>query len=222
MNADETLFNYAVENARQQKEEIVARSGVGSDLQPMLALHRDTELLGMVHLPGDPEAALSAVTVAVAHSEANIVVHMGEGFWWIGGSSFDYLIHEAFGQRGDLARRFAAGDEAVVECLQVAVFSVDHAMFHAAPYRYAGRTVVWQPEAISFDDGGQEKRIDGNMYASVHEGFALRATTPAASSPQEFGRLTGLSPVAPLGPRPERNAPCPCGSGRKSKACCWR
>lgn len=221
MNADETLFKYAIENSRQQKEEIVSRCGVGSDLQPMLALHRDSELIGMVHLPANYDAKLSAITAAVAHSAANIVVSIDEGYWWVGASAFDYLMHAEFGRHGDLARKFAAGDPKVVESLHVSVFTPEYATLHIAPYCYAGRTVTWRPEPVTFDDKAENRAIDGNVYLAVREGFELQATTEPASTPQGFARATGLQPVMPLGPRPDRNAPCPCGSGRKSKRCCF-
>ncbi|MDF3127997.1 anaerobic sulfatase maturase [Kiritimatiellaeota bacterium B1221] len=46
----------------------------------------------------------------------------------------------------------------------------------------------------------------------------LRSQRPASDVMQVVAQQPDLAPMAP----PKRNAPCPCGSGRKFKACCGR
>ncbi len=59
----------------------------------------------------------------------------------------------------------------------------------------------------------------GRPARDYREVARSRARADHARRLREAGRG---APVVRVGPRPERNRPCPCGSGEKYKRCCGR
>ena len=64
-----------------------------------------------------------------------------------------------------------------------------------------------------------EEELDGTVEGAMRAGLA--AYPGFAASALEMGGLS-VRPAAGPAPRPAgRNDPCPCGSGKKYKHCCW-
>ena len=51
---------------------------------------------------------------------------------------------------------------------------------------------------------------------------ARAGSAPAGQAPLTVSETAPPAPVKPLVQAPSRNAPCPCGSGKKYKHCCGR
>jgi hypothetical protein len=66
--------------------------------------------------------------------------------------------------------------------------------------------------------GNGERSRDRPSRGTTHSYFYLTMGLPLPEHGQELSH--GTTEVL-LPPRPDRNHPCPCGSGRKYKRCCW-
>lgn len=200
------------------KETIVAANGVGSDINPVLVLQRDGVDLAFLGLPGDPSTRNAAITTAITTSNADQVVIVHEGYTWDGADYVDGYLNDP----RSLVQRFADGDPHVFETLNVLWATATEGRLAALPYRYVGRTVQWQPDKVT-SRPTDEVTVGGSVVEAVHDGFVQQAKrSEPALGMEQLARATGLQVIAPMLPRPDRNAPCPCGSGRKSKTCCWR
>ena len=78
----------------------------------------------------------------------------------------------------------------------------------------------------------KREQLDENFVGSTwNEGVARKdeappSTTPDAMSDQQAAAIEGSQgpsksePIRNMGEKIQRNAPCPCGSGKKYKNCC--
>lgn len=204
----------AIRRAQQLKEQAVRRDGVGTDITPMLHLHKEGLSLGVAILEGEREETLSMIIAIVALSEADQVV----------------LVYDAYGvlspnwipEYGDLARAFGNGNPDVYECLNATSVSADGTTtWLQSRYTYDGRTVVWAELSDVVTDVGIGE-MDGDFPNAVRCGLQGQKERPGPPlTPPEIAAFVGCKFVVPRMRRPLRNEPCPCGSGRKAKLCCW-
>lgn len=199
----------------ERKRRRVATDGVGSDVVAMLDLRHEGVMLGVLGVTGNDRAdAFSKISLAIMLSDADRVLFISEGY---------RQRMDDDGPRGqahgELARRFAAGDESVAENIQVYGFERDGSGATAfATYRYRGRQVDFDPvRSTIFEPGDGE----GAIVEAVTIGFDLQAKRVGpAYSTIAIGRRLEWAAVIDV-PSAPRNGPCPCGSGRKAKSCCW-
>jgi len=212
MTADLDIFTAAVRRAKMMKEEIVKRDGVGEDLMPCLELWIDAKPWMTVHMSGDGVDHAPVIAAALAFSRCDLAVLVTEGYTVPSCDSGDTL------RRGELAERFAAGDPAVVEGLVLAMFPIQGpTTLTAVAYHYDGRSVVW----------GDERQADaasGRLEDAARLGYAERVADAEQVEHRELAAslvtLPGVDAVGLFVEKPApRNAPCPCGSGRKAKHC---
>lgn len=205
----------ALDAARLIKEETVRREGIGADIPMMLHLRKEGLSLGIAPLLGPRDEVLDLVVQLVGLGEADQVVHVCDAY---GIQNADW-----YPDLNDLAKAFAAGDTNVYECLQVVSVRHDGSMSSLhAPYHYDGRKVAWDETVDIFRDDDPDLTVGGDYPAAMMQGFALQSIRPVrALNPQELSAITGCTFIAPVMVKPPRNKPCPCGSGRKAKICCW-
>lgn len=203
----------ALKAAMALKEQVVAAQGVGADVVPMLHLNYDgvlwavLPLVGETNLAGDVEHSHVVAATAVALSPCDEVVVIADAY------------NTAPPEPGDerlVAQRFADGDAETVECLVGMVVRRDGTDDQwIANYTYRGRMVEWA-EPVRGDGGAR-----GPLVEALRAGFDRQGDTETLT-PEQIAQRIGVSLVMPALPRrPDRNAPCPCGSGLKSKRCCW-
>jgi hypothetical protein len=210
----------ALRCAVQLKECIVARDGVGSDLEPQLLLmDKRSTTIGVMPLLMERFAAAYTMAQAIGLSDCHQAIHVVEGYEF--DADPEALRHHAeHGEHGDLAAKFAAGDKRVLECVVVVSMYRDGACSAVrVPYTYRGRAVEWAAERWM----GPEDGADGLIPEAMGAGFdAQRGRSVRALTMVELSMRLGVPILMPMPePRPERNSPCPCGSGLKSKLCCW-
>jgi hypothetical protein len=218
------VLDHAVAAAKAAKEHTVARGGIGADLVPALHLYREEDFMGAFLFGGiERERGFTLISAVIALSDAPVVHHLHEAYREMShfpGMESATAAREsrlADYEYGSLAQRFAAGDQRVVEAVMVTVAPANGPMAAAfLPYRYHGRTVEWF-DPLLFDESDEDHLIDGDLHDAIKLGFANR--DGEAMSAERISSQLKLSAVFPT--RPARNAPCPCGSGRKSKVCCW-
>jgi hypothetical protein len=125
-------------------------------------------------------------------------------------------------RHGDLQKEFRAGRPEFVEALQVCgscrggpVVSL------GVPYTVEGRDIVWAEEQL-FNYSEQDVVAQALIPNAMQRGFELQATRNGPPAPiADVADALGIALIVPRLPRPARNDPCPCGSGLKSKRCCW-
>jgi hypothetical protein len=210
----------AVQATRENKEALVARGGIGSDVKPLLTLMRDGAVLAGFPLEGDRHERIELIAQIVTLSDAPFVHFADESY------SEDYTdltpgdalrAHVAY-DYGSLAKRFAAHDPRVVECVTVVTVDAELAMLTICPYRYKGRRITWLEKTV-FDDEVEGLEFGGGIPGALRRGLTNRAGRGPALPPRQISSRLNTGVI--LRPEPPRNAPCSCGSGRKAKACCW-
>lgn len=210
-----SIHDLAVLDAKRTKEKLVAARGVGSDVVPSLWLQRGARCLGLFDLAAGlaHEEVLAAAAAIIAASDAPVAIMVREGFALAPEDPAKIELHVAHGEHGDLARRFAAGDPDIAEALILATVGADSFVTSYHPYRYDGRSVRWGETVLSDE-------ADGAVPDALRGGYEMRSRRPEpALDVATIAARSGLSVYVPADP--PRNAPCPCGSGRKVKACCW-
>lgn len=202
--------------AMENKERMVKREGIGTDLVPTLELHRDGDTIALVPLMGDRDDVFRVIRAAVAMSGADFVVHLSEAFCYRGKNLPGNM------RVGRLAELFAQGDPNVAEEVMLTGFTPDGRTFmrrHA--YLYDGRTVVWLDSPDPNDD---VRQLTGDLPAIVMTGFEEQFLVPATT--EQLTTALGMLGVEavlvahPVTPSVPRNRLCPCGSGLKAKRCC--
>lgn len=213
MNAamSKSLVQVALRTARFGKERAVRDDGIGTDLPLSLLLLRDGRPLGWGFPYGTMEEVGRIIVGLIGFTDTDEVLMVVEAFSYL----FDEKPVEPL-NFGDLAQRFADGDPRACECLQIIkVTRTGKAEGVMAPYRYEGRRVVWDEIA----ECGAE--LHGGTIEMVRSGFVLQGTRPMpAMSLDTIAKVFGCDVIETL--RPRRRGPCPCGSGRKAKACCFK
>jgi hypothetical protein len=216
---DDDPFERAVAAAKATKRNAVAREGVGADVGPVLQLSHDDEFLGAFPLSGVPrDQMLNLIATIIALSDAPVIHFLHEGYRELFTGSDQVAVHELTYEYGSLAQRFAAGDKRVLEVVAIMVASATGAIEAAfLPYHYKGRKVVWiETPSSQFDESDPRCWTDGDVIDAITSGFAGREGQ--GLPPERISGVLDLPVILP--PRPARNGPCPCGSGRKAKVCC--
>lgn len=221
----------------------MARDGVGADIWPRLGLFSGDRVDWLL-LPGDRDETLDVIPKVIAGVQPDAVAMLSEGYAAKGRlAKMAFTAPENF-QPGALAQAYADGDESVAECVLIATLATlamtDDTPGYCVemPYRYMpGQGVVWgdSKEMVAREIGDGPP---GAVLTALRRGRAVAADwgrewppfpaylvartlglTPANTDPDVAIRL-GMQDLRP--PAPGRNAPCTCGSGHKSKLCCWR
>lgn len=145
--------------AKAQKQELVSRHGVGTDIPPVLATTTARQPLGCYPL-GDEDVNVAAlVTSAIALSDADLAVVIQDVY-----ASEDTVGYE-------LAPRFAAGDPTVTEGLLFIAMPRDgRPKWRLERYRYVGRDIDWLGTTGAIDDDivGPYAPIAQGAYAMQH------------------------------------------------------
>lgn len=132
----------------------------------------------------------------------------------------------AFPDYADLRAAFAAGDPNTHEAIMATLWAREGDGFMGlAAYRILdGRHVEW----IDLGHLTQElsPAVGGRLADVASQGFELQAerATPPAEDWIDLARMVPpviLHVLPPPSMKAPRNAPCPCGSGRKAKHCCF-
>lgn len=209
------LSNIAMTTAKEQKEVVVRREGVGTDIVPLLMFVHDGVVTGAIVMDGSPYKYLEP---AVALTDAEAVVMVTECWFYRDDSAATPEERDRHWADKRPSQRFAEGDPNAFEALLVVTWdSTGHGTLQQAPYRYDGRRIEW------LEPGSDPiANADGDMYDAVRAGFAARAERPVPAVPLDIvASLLHTTAFEVHFVRPTRNDPCPCGSGKKAKACCW-
>lgn len=202
--------DHALAVAKQLKEDAVKAEGVGAEVGPMLHLVRDGVMWAIVPLVDDDvdgrftRRDLAATAVyRTPVDEAVVITEV-----WMSQPNVDDKT------RTGAERRFAAGDTDTTEGLAAVVVRQNgEAAQRFAGFRHEGRKIVW-------NDLEPDTEARGPLVDALRLGFARRGELPLLD-PEGLSALLGV-PLATHKLRPPaRNEPCPCGSGRKAKHCCW-
>jgi hypothetical protein len=204
-----------IDMAKEAKQILVSKGGIGADLEPLLCLERDGRILASISLgnavTGDdpnrvPLDFASAVFGSVALMAPDQVAVVVEAY---------SRTRPDSGAPEDLQARFADGDPDVTECLIVTRYTRDGYAFVHLPYRYDGRTVQWGEP-----DWPPEEEVDGFLVAALGAGMAA-AADPATP---KVGRAALLELLGTLGATTviftaKPGEPCACGSGLPFEQC---
>lgn len=193
------------------KERLV-RSGHHDEFGILLDLRRRGTLLGALRLKRSDKKRedLPTASVAIAMSDADQAAYVADTHVWR--APFGTPTPEPM-PVGCLARWFAQGNPYVFEALSVIRVTADgRSAVGYHPYTTRGRSITW---GEVFDDG----TFDGDLINVLKQGFRLQQAGGHHPRPvREIAEHLDLEFAEP--PRVERNHPCPCGSGRKTKRCC--
>lgn len=198
--------------AKQAKEQVVARDGVGADLMPLLLLAREDELVAMVPLNVREDRVPGLINLAVRLTCADAVMHVTEIYALTTDNEADAMYPDP-----PLVQRFAQGDPNVTECLAVACFDrFGDTEYRRSSYRYVGRSVVWEEP---FD---LVTVMGGTVFDAVMDGFfAVRGDpVPFEDLVAGLGAAGANQVIVPGMTESWRAKPCPCGSGREYQKCC--
>jgi hypothetical protein len=168
-----------------------------------------------VHASGD-DAHARVIGTALALSDGDAVTLCSDTYYCT--STKEAPIHE-LPNYGDLGRRFDVKDPAVVEALTVIHRTATDPLCRLVvqPYTFAGRRLDWGAPMW----GAEEHAVEGLLTYAMDFGFQGQHTRPGPPLPPlEIAELLDLDLVT-VSLQPPRNGPCPCGSGFKSKQCCW-
>lgn len=175
----------------------------------------------------DREQWYEKLSRAVALSGADTVVYVTESYCLVAPRNLSVAEADAWLAENEatyephaFAQRHAAGDPAVVEALMVLMFdrTGQPPRQWVGGFTVHGRRVSWEkaPGVEPDAQAGTGRLVDVINWALAHQ------PDPPLSSVEYAVAAAALD--VPLlvdwGPEPERNAPCPCGSGRKFKHCC--
>jgi hypothetical protein len=201
----------ALDIAMKIKTDAVAARGADGQTYTMLHLHHDGILWAVLPLVvDDPVTRHQLAAAAVAGSPADEAAIVMDTY------VVDPDSHDPRDAR-TVEQRFAAGDPAVTESLAGAVVRRDGTDGQwAVQYAVVGRRVEWgTPE-----DHGAAR---GPMADALRWAFENQDAAPKRfDTPEGLATELGIPLAAyPTMVAPPRNAPCGCGSGRKSKLCCW-
>lgn len=202
--------DHAMNVAKQLKEDAVKAEGIGAEVGPMLYLLRDGTIWAVVPFVDDDVhgrfTRRDLAATAVYRSPVDEAVVITE-MWESAGSVPDKT-------RTGAERRFAAGDPDTHEALSAVVVRADGTSGQRfARFHHEGRRVVW-------DDLKEDDEARGPLPDALRLGFAKQGEIPLLS-PTELSNLLGVPLMTYKLRPPPRNEPCPCGSGRKAKHCCW-
>jgi hypothetical protein len=186
------LDDYAIA-AKQLKETLVAKEGVGTDIRPLLVLRSGGTTLGVVQLRGAEVTTASMLTVAAFRPEE--VISTCEA----------YVDPSRLGDHGDLSERFPT-DPAVWEVVMVSHSIPGYARGCLLPYRYVGRTVEWQ------DETGRDRDVPvlSPLARAIDSGF--RSSIDPMKALHALQTLEVVIQSAEL--------KCPCGSNKPFTICC--
>lgn len=213
--------------ARAVKERAVRRDGPRSEIEPQVILFRRGRYFASA-LVGAPSRAewLLRMKAAVAISCADAVVQLSEGYM----KAYDELadmesddvmerLSESY-EHGDLATRHGAGDVTVAEVLLVNVYRHGHPpAVTSTPFVCRGRAVEWGERLEPDETEGEVPDLIAGALAIGVDRAARLGPLPWLEFAAAMLALNIPVEVAPPVSHP-RNAPCPCGSGRKHKICC--
>lgn len=173
-------------HARKMKEGLVAREGVGADIQPQLVLRQHQQVTGVLVMPGLERERLHAnLGLAVALTDADEVVLFHEGFGVTDPDIGEYERH------GSLAERFGAGDQAVHELVLVSVVTAISNVTAEQGYTYRGRTIEWKAPTIW--KASDEVGLTGALPDVLRAGFRFRSEREGpAMSALEVGSFLGV------------------------------
>jgi len=193
--------------AKAQKQELVNRHGVGTDIPPVLATTAARQPLGCYPLGDDDGAVAGTVTSAIALSDADLAVVVQEVY-----ASADHV-------GCDLAPRFAAGDPTVTEgLLFIALPRGGHPKWRLERYRYVGRNIDWLGTARTVDDD-----IVGPYAPLAEHAYRLQQRRGGPAPLTRGARLLHTGTCQhddTLFIHFVLQQSCPCGSARPMNECC--
>lgn len=139
------LAHQAAHHAREAKEELLRRQGIGTDLPPALCAWRNDQTIGYAMLTtlDNPHAELATIVEAVdaitTGWHADTIALVKEGY---------STLHDDPHDTRTLQQRFPT-DPTVHECLTISTVTHDHAVYAVLPYTATvGRRIDWHPHDI--------------------------------------------------------------------------
>ncbi len=133
---------------------------------------------------------------------------------------------EMFSERGvEIVRRqIHSGYDRTIVCLENQLLLVAHVLGIELPEADA-----WRAERAEQERRQAERRAELDELGRRYQAMKARGIDPFAKSaerpkalPREQPLTEAVKPVRLDQPRVGRNDPCPCGSGKKFKKCCFR
>lgn len=197
VNAMREVLAPFLEVAKRRKDALAHSEGAAVTLRPHLTLYKDGRPLGCAYVPeAGHEQWFPFIQGAIAASDATVASFTIESYVLVTAAEHD------------------AGEPLVADAMVCAVATTDGYALMAAPFRRAGREVLWGSTIIS------EARVARDLLDALRKGFEEQAerTSPALSV-RDIGER--FSTLVEYPTPPPRNRPCPCGSGIKAKSCCW-
>lgn len=214
-------------SAIEFKVDLLKRHGAGVDADlPLAAIfYREDEAFAFV-LPvtGSDDLGRRGLVLALALTDCDRLVVVADTYVWLRGDATDMPDFEV-----DLEAEFRAGNPLVTEAIMAVQWTANgDSLIGLHGYRVepGARSADW----FVIDDHAsrdEAQAAGGRLHDVAMRGFELQRerTTAAAEDWADLARMVPpmilrvLPP--PRTPGMPRNAPCPCGSGRKAKHCCF-